>query len=104
MCLFILFSVLSGCDRSDDISSLSGEAGNNEEAVIPVSVAMYSGESLDPYTTKNMTNRNIISLCYPGLFMLDSSWTAVPFLAEDFSFSGNMITISISGQAFFSDG
>lgn len=104
MCLFILFSVLSGCDRSDDISSLSGESGNNEETVIPVSVAMYSGESLDPYTTKNMTNRNIISLCYPGLFMLDSSWTAVPFLAEDFSFSGNMITISISGQAFFSDG
>lgn len=86
MCLFILFSVLSGCDRSDDISSLSGEAGNNEEAVIPVSVAMYSGESLDPYTTKNMTNRNIISLCYPGLLCLTAHGQQFLFWQKIFLF------------------
>lgn len=68
-------------------------------------VAVYTGETIDPYTSKSIMNRNLISLCFDGLISLDSSYSASPLLAEySFDDSGRVITFMLRENAVFSDG
>lgn len=66
-------------------------------------VAYYSGEKIDPYSSVNRSNRAVVSLCYEGLISLDSSMSPSAEIA-DFSAEGNTVTFTVKDSAKFSDG
>lgn len=67
-------------------------------------LAYYTGEPLDPYTSKSRTNAELLRLCYSGLFSLDALYDPVPVLAESWEVQGNSVLIRLRDGLCFSDG
>ncbi|PWM45054.1 MAG: hypothetical protein DBX47_05085 [Clostridiales bacterium] len=101
ICLFILFSNVCACSKEEPQEP---ENTVQTESLQPLSLAMYTGEKLDPYTAKSMANKNISSLCYCGLFAVNDQWTEVPILASEYNMTENKLSVTIKSDAVFSDG
>ena len=104
-----LVLLLSGCNITElfslelppsDITNT--EAG--EQIVFDgMKVAVYTGETLDPYTSANRSNRAIMALCYDTLIALDSSFSPYSLISE-WTIDGEKVTFVLSDDAVFSDG
>lgn len=68
------------------------------------SLAYYTGEALDPYTSVSRTNSELLRLCYGGLFTVDAEYNALPVMAESYTAEGNTVTVTLRSDLFFSDG
>lgn len=69
-----------------------------------VTLGYFSHESLNPFATASKTNRNILTLVYDSLFKLDSSYNAVPVIAESFEQNGTTLSVKIKDEVSFSNG
>ena len=79
------------------------QSGDNASEAQDFTIAYYSGETIDPYSSVNQSNRAVISLCYEGLIYLDSSSSPSARIA-DYSIEDNNIVFTIRSESRFSDG
>lgn len=109
-----LLVVLLVCSCSIDLTKFLENESDPEIPVEPdrvkkqykigFTLARYSGEKLDPYTSVNRSNRDILSLCYDGLIALDPGLSPVCVVAEYYEINGNTVQFWLSENAVFSDG
>ena len=114
-CLLIPFTFLflSSCSYLDYFSLKPTEStenpageGDNPGTDSPnkqFTLALFTGETLNPYTSVNRANVNIVRLCYDGLISLTDSGETVPLIAE-YEMNGTQITFKIKNESYFSDG
>lgn len=67
-------------------------------------IARYTGERLDPYTSENRINRDLLSLCYDPLIFTDSNSDPVCVVAESYATTLKSVAFTIDPDAKFSDG
>ena len=99
----VLFS-LPSCSFKED----EGETGEQarlltSEESKTMRLSYYSSDSLNPFTCKTKVNSRLMTLCYDGLYTLDTSLKPQPCIAESSIVSGSRINVSLSVCAF-SDG
>jgi len=70
----------------------------------PFSLAYYTAEALNPYTSRSRTNSELLRLCYGGLFTVDGEYNALPVIAESYEVEGNGVTVKLRDDVYFSDG
>ena len=93
-----------------DISEILGasdpqdEPSDDNRQPRSFSLAYYTQESLDPYTSASRTNTELLRLCYSGLFSVDGEYNALPVLAESYEVNGNTVTVTLRSDVVFSDG
>ena len=109
----LLFSFfLTSCNKQDTSSQeleeipKKEELANQEEPSIKnIAKVLYdSNDSLNPYALSTELNSKIVPLIFDGLVCLDESFEPLYLLAKDISRAQNIIEVSISDKAFFSDG
>ncbi len=115
-CLFLFCAAFCACDRgvppqtdataetneAESESATETETQNNEER--PVTLGMYSTDSLNPYKTGSETNRRISALLYDSLFRINENFEAVPSIAESYELEGKKLTVALRNGLCFSDG
>jgi len=105
ICLFLAFILLVGCANTVLPPKDPSEDGSDEPLTVSAPVlALFSGETLNPFTIKTQINKEVLALCYGGLYSVDETWTADPVLADGYSFDGEACDIVIRADARFSDG
>ena len=117
--LATVMTLFSGCARSIDNSGYvaTGDAilmeGQDPEDILPeeedtqeLTLAYYSGRSMNPLFGSDYSNRVLMSLIYQGLFAVDSSNNTYPILASGYKATSDYRTwtIYLESGATFSDG
>lgn len=114
ICLSLILSVFSGCKRNEetpdeptavsaqDETETTAEAAKTETRKI--SLSYNAKQSFNPFETESTTNKNIATLVYDSLFVLDSSYNAVPVLAKSYSLEKKILTVTLNDGLYFSDG
>lgn len=109
--LAIIFSSLASCAPK---TLSSNESGNNitlnetssqgEKAEKVFSLPYFASDSLNPYTATQTANFYITSLIFEPLYTVDTSFNAVPVLAESSELVENVLTVKLKNNVLFSDG
>lgn len=108
----LLFTLFSGCAVpewiEDDLHEDSGTENPDDTASTDYSVdftlARYVGERLDPFLSKNRSNRDLLSLCYDPLIYVNSSSDAVCVIADKYEVYENKVVFTINTDIRFFDG
>ena len=100
LALFLSLILLCSCSSVTE----DGENVNNENANSEFGVAFVPEASLNPFTVKNKENLELFNLVYEGLFELDEKFDAVAVIANQYSKTDNIYTITIKNGLSFSDG
>lgn len=108
--LALVMLVLSGCGGSKSTTSEGTKPSQNvtsekEESkkVNELSIACSVTDSFCPYTAKTLMNRNITTLLYDSLIVLDNNFNPQNVLASDVKNKGKTVTVTLKSVAF-SDG
>lgn len=118
LCCFLLLSMFTGCDSSDDPYVPTGDGLTwdeddpnavttpKEETPQELTLTYYPDVTLNPLRCSDFTNRAILSLMYQGLFTVDRDYNVEPMLCSRYSMSENMRTYTfyVDENATFSDG
>lgn len=88
----------------DDTNDTENDFSEDDNYSTSFTLARFTGERLDPYLSKNRTNRDLLSLCYDPLIYADNSCDPVCVIASDFEQGDNYVAFTISSDARFSDG
>ncbi len=109
--LFAVLIVLSlFSDKGDTaVTTVPTEETAQEEtteAVIEdsVTIGYFEKKSLNPYLTDSPTNRNVASLIYDGLFVLDESYKPEPVIAQSSEMKDGKLTVYLKPDLCFSSG
>lgn len=92
--------ILGASDPSDP----DDDSVTDSEPERVFSLAYYTEEGLDPYTSESRTNSELLRLCYSGLFTVDDAYGARPVIAEAYTVEGNTVTVTLRSDVRFSDG
>ncbi len=100
---------LFGCSSRTQQAEETTEPTATEETTQPVSeknitLGYYEEKSLNPLITDSPTNRNITTLVYDPLYILDKSYSPVAVIAESSERSENTLTVKIRSGLQFSSG
>lgn len=113
MCLLICLAVFTGtfsaCGDKEDVTDPDNTIVQETTAaqVLPerkIVLGYYEGKSLNPFTTKSPTNRNLMTLVYDSLFLPGESYAVEPLIALSYTNKEKMLTVTIDSEAMFSDG
>ena len=61
-------------------------------------------DSLDPFRAKSTINRQLSSLLYDGLFVLDGSFEAKPLIAKEYTTDSYSVLVTLNDGIRFTDG
>ncbi len=104
--LILSLFIFSACDIAEieEIGgAISEEAEITDVDTSTFGVGFASGESADPYTTKNKLNFELMGLICEPLFSLSENFEAEPVLCESFSYSDKTYVFNIKKNVTFSD-
>lgn len=106
ICLSICFT-LFGCSRP--VKQTPSEEITTEVTTEPVfenniTLGYYEDKSLNPYITDSPVNRNITTLIYDPLYILDKSYRPYPVIAESCEINSTTVTVKIKSGLTFSNG
>ena len=110
ICLLLTLTIcftFFGCSRPE--KEVSVEETTTEVYTEPVSeenitLGYYENKSLNPYTTESPVNRNITTLIYDPLYILDKSYSPIGVIAESCEISSTTVTVKIKDGLTFSNG
>ncbi len=111
--LFLTLTVLSVVMKGDNDDTPSepvsqeettAEETTQEALLSEVTLGYYKDKSLNPYTTDSPVNRNLSTLLYDGLYMLDESYMPQPVIAESSERTDNRLSVVIKKDVYFSSG
>lgn len=69
-----------------------------------IKIGYLKDKSLNPYKTSSALNRNLSTLVYDSLFVVEDDFTVLPLMAETVSYEGNKLSIDLCDEMYFSDG
>lgn len=108
MCLSVLFA---GCAENTETSSnnttasaLQGELTQDNQTVKEFRLAFSSMDTLDPYLAKSKQNKELSTLLYDSLFVVDSSYNLVYRLASSAESYEKFIVVTLKEGVYFTDG
>lgn len=105
LCLFVILSVFTCCKKEEVPEEETTVIAEEEtEKALNVTLGYYSHESLNPFTTKSRTNKNISTLIYDSLFKTEGDYEAVPEIAESYEFTDGDLVVYLKEDILFSDG
>lgn len=121
VCLLLLAAMLlplCGCDTDEKAYVPTGNGLTWDDPTAPIAtnpleapkaqeltMAYYPGESFNPLTSTDQTNRTLIPLIYQGLFTVDRDYDPKPILCKYYTVTEDMRTYVFYLQdATFSDG
>ena len=96
-----------GCSKPEKEAP---EEETTEEAVTEpvyennIVLGYYEDKSLNPYTTDSPTNRNISTLIYDPLYVLDKAYAPKGIIAEGAEITATTVTVKIKSGLTFSNG
>lgn len=112
LCMTLAVLSLSACDRIAGKGQVT-TAVQTEPAVTKPTVSKiienkvtlgYNGkDTLDPFKTKSKTNADIDGLIFDSLFKINSSYDAVPQIAESYERTDKAVIVTIKEGVKFSD-
>lgn len=109
--LFLTLAVLSVVLKKDDteVTTTSEETTTEETTAKPkitrnITLGYYEDKSLNPYLTDSPVNRNLSTLLYDGLYVLDENYLPQPIIAESSERSKGRLTVYIQSDIQFSSG
>lgn len=110
ICILIAIAIcftLFGCSKPE--KKVETEETTTEVATEPVfekkiTLGYYEDKSLNPYTTDSPANRNISTLIYDPLYILDKSYTPAGIIAESCEINATTVTVKIKSGLTFSNG
>ncbi len=114
-CFSLVLSLFSGCknkseNESGETTDVSAQAVTETETQTKktenrkISLSYNAKQSLNPFKTESTANKNIATLLYDSLFILDSSYNAVPLLAGSYRLEKKILTVTLNDGLYFSDG
>lgn len=104
--LAVILLSLSGCNPKDydepetDISSGNEQTEEVKRLCLPYSRA----DSLNPFKAQTTVNRQLTNLLYDGLFTLDSNFSPICIIAQDYTVDGKTITVPLKSGIYFTNG
>ena len=69
-----------------------------------ITLGYYEDKALNPFTTDSPANRNLTTLIYDSLYILDKSYSPVAVIAESSQREGNTVSVKIREGLIFSNG
>ena len=108
--------LLAGCNAEKAPYTPTGNALQQEDKTTPshtpdnaepqeISLIYYPDRSMNPFQSKDYTNRALFSLIYQGLFAVDRDYQVRPILCDTYNVSADMKTYTFYlAKASFSDG
>ncbi|MEE1321973.1 MAG: ABC transporter substrate-binding protein [Acutalibacteraceae bacterium] len=69
-----------------------------------ITIGYFEQKSLNPYITDSPTNRNVASLVYDGLFVLDENYKPEPVIAQSSEIKDGKLTVYLCPDICFSSG
>ncbi len=108
ICIMILFCVFSAC-KKDGEEPPEETTAQAETTLAPVpekeiTLGYFKDKGLNPYKTESPLNRNLLTLIYDSLFLIEDGYAVSPLIAESFTKEDNRITVKIKEELYFSDG
>lgn len=102
----ILFTVIKTRMEApaEDPTGTSSVTLPSEETADEIRLGYFKEKSLNPYKTTSTLNRNLSTLIYDSLFVIEDDFSALPLIAESFTNEGNKLTVKINDEIYFSDG
>lgn len=108
LCILLSLVLLSACSKEEttttDLQEETTIAPVKEEKELQVTLGYYSQHSLNPFTTKSRTNKNISTLLYDSLFKTDNSFEAVAEIAQSYEVSDGDLIVHLRPDVLFTDG
>lgn len=111
LCLAIILGIFSACksngkpdEKEETTIEITTQIVKEPEIKHEVRIGYFENRSLNPYQTDSNVNRNLLSLVYDSLFVIDDDFTALPQLADTFTNEGNKLTVKLCDDLYFSDG
>ncbi len=102
----ILFTVIKTRMETpaEDPTDTSSVTLPTDETAGEIRLGYFKEKSLNPYKTTSTLNRNLSTLIYDSLFVIEDDFSALPLIAESFTNEGNKLTVKINDEIYFSDG
>lgn len=111
LCLVIFIGIFIALKKdkepsipTDEITGETSLVSDSQEVKREIKLGYFKEKSLNPYKTESTLNRNVATLIYDSLFVIDDDYSALPLIAESFSFEDNKLSVNISDDIYFSDG
>lgn len=108
ICILIAFCIFSACKKNENepVQETTAEA---ETTALPaaeksITLGYFESKGFNPYKTDSPLNRNLLTLIYDSLFIVEDGYTVSPLIAESFTNDGNLLTVTIKDELYFSDG
>ncbi len=118
LCLGLVFSLLAGCAAENtpyvpkgdalmpEDADLTATAPRDENAPQELTLAYYADRELNPFRSRDFTNRVLFSLIYQGLFTYTNNYEPIPLLCSGYRANSDSRTYTffVDSNATFSDG
>ena len=108
--IILALIMLTGCGGKSATSSelevgeqTTSESTKESEKINELSIACSVTDSFCPYTAKTLMNRNITTLLYDSLIVLDNNFNPQNVLAEEITNKNKTVTVTLKNVSF-SDG
>ncbi|MCM1364726.1 MAG: ABC transporter substrate-binding protein, partial [Ruminococcus sp.] len=88
-------------ETSQEVTETTTDQSKNDRFI---TLGYYGHYTMNPFTTKSKTNKNVLSLVYDSLFKLNDSYDPQPIIADSYSVKGKTLTVKLKSDLHFSDG
>lgn len=108
LCTVTVFCIFSACKDNEiqqtEETTAVPETTQAPPEKKPITLGYFKDKGLNPYKTSSPLNRNLLTLVYDSLFLIEDGYTVSPIIAQDFTNEGNRLTVTIKDELYFSDG
>lgn len=111
LCLVVIVAIFTVAkkDKEPDAptAEITGETSMNtpaDEILHEIKIGYFKEKSLNPYKTDSPLNRNLSTLVYDSLFVVENDFSVLPLMAEGFHYEDNKLSVDIYDDMYFSDG
>lgn len=108
LCITAVFCIFSACKNNDGEApqETTAEAETTQAPVTEkeITLGYFMDKGFNPYKTESPLNRNLLTLVYDGLFLIEDGYAVSPLIADSFTNEGNKLTVKIKEEMYFSDG
>ncbi len=111
LCLAVIIAIFAISKRNKEPEAPTAEVTGESVILTPndaiekeIKIGYFKEKSLNPYKTSSPLNRNLSTLVYDSLFVVEDNFTVLPLMAETVSYEGNKLSVELCADMYFSDG
>ena len=108
LCIISVLWILSACksEKTGQTEQTTAEPETTQQLITEkeITLGYFEGKGFNPYKTDSPLNRNLLTLVYDSLFVIEDGYRVSALIAEDFTNEGNKLTVTVKDEMYFSDG